>query len=252
MNMNWLDLAILALLAAGLVRGLATGLAGALLRLGGMVLGWVVAYLYTTPAIQWLEERYRVVTTVEGWLGGISPFKEAIQAGSVPVMAGGETADPSGWSQLPLPEVLQQFLRQVSPGTTAPAFPQAWPGVMLRLLATWAVGVLVFIFLFFLVRLLTGLLASLLQGTLRAVPTLSLANRLAGAVFGLAEAGLVVTLVLGLLLMASSLENLHWFADGVEGSTLAPLFLSIFQSLLPVMDAALHSTVDALKEGLDG
>jgi len=98
-----------------------------------------------------------------------------------------------------------------------------------------------FIIIFILVNRLIGFLFILLDKFLRLlsiIPFLKTINRLAGAVFGFLEGGLVLSLLLYVLTHYAWLE--HWSGQFLDKSKLAPFLLGFTKVIAPLLPQLLE------------
>ena len=96
--------------------------------------------------------------------------------------------------------------------------------------------VLTFIILFTVINRLVGLIFAILDKTfniISIIPFLKTINRIAGAVLGFIEGGLVLGLILYVAAKYSFLES--WFGGMLTNSDIAPFLLKFVNILLPIL-----------------
>jgi uncharacterized membrane protein required for colicin V production len=226
--LNLLDCLIIACLAYGSLRGLRRGLARSLIGLAGLALGLILASTFARPLSEHLEARYSTVSRVAASIAAHLPLSSTVAMS--PAGEGGALADAV--ESLSLPDFLTSYfaagVERLGDLPSAATVGEA----LSTLVASSLVIMLCFVGIFFATQLAARVVAAVVSGAISVTP-LVFVDRLAGLVLGAVYSAVVLTLLLGGLSLLATMPAFAFVGSAFEGSTLAPVFVSVFQGLVP-------------------
>lgn len=219
MNLNGLDLAILAWVALGAWKGLRAGLFRSGARLAGFFLAVSLAARFSAPLGAILAERTEMDESLRAILArsGLVPREVALQ----PAEAGARAMQDL-LSKVHLPA--SWVAGQVEPASTLGDYLYSLiSGVLLNLLA--------FLIIMLAVSALTNALGGLLHGTVGRLPIVGTMDRAGGMLLGLAEHGVWAVVIVGGLAPLMQLLPTPALAAWLSGSVLAGPLAAGYQGL---------------------
>lgn len=223
--MNIVDLVFIIILAVAGLAGLRRGLIGAVLGLLGVLAALVAGYFYTAPVVTWLENNWQVVTHLARVVARTIRLPETVADLSLVGVTLEQLVEKI--ESLPISLAYRQAaVARISEGLDG-LRAETLGELVYRSAANFMVSALVFITLFALVRLLVNLLAGLLATGITTTP-LGMVNALLGGVFGLLQAGLILTLVTAILSPLLSSPALGAVSAEFTASRLAHYFLDLY------------------------
>ncbi len=203
------DILVLILLAGGALFGFRRGFVRAFVGTFSIVISLVLALLLYPVVSGWLED-----SNLPGY---VSSYVAQMM---------GEQADPSAEADdaqatEPPEDVLglpSNIGESIAKGADA-AMDAVTNGIAASV-SELAVNLLAILVVFLIVRVGLAVVTALLDGLFQ-LPVLSLVNRLAGGVFGLASGLLITYVLLGLLTFVATTGHMAWAVDEVRSSTVA-------------------------------
>lgn len=223
---NWLDWGILVVLAVGLISGFLRGLVGMVAGLVAYLIGLVLAGRYSGAVLAWLDARLQVVDRLAVFLAREVSLPGGI--GDLPVAAVPPEQLTRAIYALPLPaayhaallERLQQAVAAQSQATLAE--------VLFSLVAQGILAAVVFLLILAVVGGLLSWLARRLTDLADMVPLVGPINRWTGALAGLLEALLGLTLAVALVTPVLSMPFARPLALAVADSPLAGWLMNLY------------------------
>jgi len=197
---NWLDVVLLLIMLYGIYRGLRAGFIRMILGLAGYALGFWGAATWSPALVSYSENKFR-------WVSSFSMVTRKYI--SIPIEVATKPLKDLDASQLvqtvlslPLPQELKEFMaRHISNlGMSMGASGASTVGEYLyRTLASLCLHAAAFVFIFFVVRGIAGLMSEVLTRTLAGGLAGSSINRFLGAGAGFLQTTIVLVAVFGLL-----------------------------------------------------
>lgn len=222
--MYYLDIVVGGLLVLGFFRGFSAGFWKCLVRLAGTIAGLVVAWLFTSPVVTYLENRYYVLTLLADWwkdvFTGVPGLNIVAQESTgAEFLSGLESISwleqISGFIQ----ENISQIQNMAGPGSS-------WGQVLAYGLAVLLVSGVVFLILLSLVRGSLWLFA----GTLNIVSSFSMSNRLLGGVLEFGVSVFWMSLIIGTLYPLLGLPVMSGIRDSVSASWLVSVLMGVYRT----------------------
>ncbi len=230
--MNAVDWFIILLLTVSALNGFMAGFVRVVFGLAGSLIALVVAALYCLRLRVWLDVQFGLTDAITGFLARYVNLPLGLSLMKIGEAGQGELAELADALHLPAPykeAVLDYVATAVLTSTEAGL---ATVGELLyQGLASAIANTVAFFLLFFIVRGLLHWVGAALHGLLAG--SMPGVNRLAGAVAGLLQGAVVVTLIAGLSAPLLSVGPLKPLAALVEASSLAPFFLRAFYTISP-------------------
>ena len=189
--MNWVDYAIIAVLAIGIISGMRKGLIMSISSIICLLASIMVAKTYYKAVTIFIVENTSLEEKITGFLSEKAFVRNMILA---------PTGDSAVFS------ISKNFTSDLN--------------AFITVLIINAISVLA---IFLAARLILGLAEGLLAGAVE-MPGLREVNRLGGAFVGLVKNVLIIMLIFTVITPASAIKPLAPLADGIEASTLAKYF----------------------------
>ncbi len=179
--MGLVDLIILGLLAANVIRGFQRGLILTISSMVSYIAGWWAAIVYNEKLAVFLLESEMFMNPLTGWLRGLLSNRQQ-EEGLSPLM---EESLEESWVSLPLPKVVRNWLPE--PEMTGEIVQQTEEWLLDRAafaLTQVVVYFIAFVLIFLVVKNIIHLIGKLLHGVFQ-LPVLSALNRSGGLLAGL-------------------------------------------------------------------
>lgn len=221
------------LIIATLVIALAVGWARGLVELLTGFLVFVVATLvsgrYTSEATAWLNRTWGA----QEWLAGVLQRRIALppEADRVPMSAIPWDKALEWLRDVPIPEAYKETLALRLAAWSEAAGSQTAAAYIIQQLAAGVLSAAVFIVLVSLVGWGLALLARLVSDQIKELPLIGTTNRLLGGTVAVLQAGIVITLIVGLLAPLLSVYGLQGMGNSIENAHLTPYFQTLFEWL---------------------
>lgn len=225
--MNYVDIAILAILIVGFIKGFLKGFWASVLALAGTVIGLIGAYFLTAPLVSYLQKTWGVVSNVAAWWNGVfvvlPNYAKPYDPNSVAEFFQG--IDSIEWLK-PISALIKDHFLEVEaiagPGAT-------WGEILPLLIAQILVASIAFFALIIILRLVWSLLARTFSG----IAAMSLANRLLGGILQLCLAAMWLSLVVGIVYPLVGLGILEPIKDMLSTSHFVPILIGIYRAMIP-------------------
>lgn len=224
---NYADIVIGAILALGFLKGFLAGFWSSVLGLAGTVVGFLGAYFFTGPAVNYLEKSARWVSHVAEWWKDVfvllPSYAKPYDANSVADFF--EGIDSTPWLR-PISGLLKDYFLEIEalagPGAT-------WGRMLALLLAQILVASVVFLILLSVFRIAWSFFAR----TLSFATSLSLTQRFLGGLLQLGLSVVWLSLLVGSLYPLIGLEALGPVRDVISSSQMVAVLLGVYKVLLP-------------------
>ncbi|MGI6163995.1 MAG: CvpA family protein [Bacillota bacterium] len=225
--MNYADIIIGCFLALGFIKGFLTGFWASVLGLAGTVVGFLGAYFFTGPVVNYLEHSAGWVSHISEWWKDVfillPSYAKPYDPNSVAEFFQGIDSTP--WLR-PISALLKDYFLEIEvlagPGAT-------WGRMLALLLAQIVVASVVFFVLLSLIRIAWSFFAR----TLSFATSLSFAQRFLGGLLQLGLSVVWLSLVVGSLYPLIGLESLGQVRDIVSSSQMVAVLLGVYKVLLP-------------------
>lgn len=215
-----LDYVILAVLAAGFFFGMMRGLVAGAMVFVSLAGAWLTAALLTPLAAAWLQERFQIGR----WAADLAA-RHVDMGGGIPALPGGSGEGAGSGLLHPVGEIIARFWPAAADAAVT--------GVVERAAGAITFGLLFFL-LFFLAHLLFRLAGRVFAKIIGSIPVVSLANKILGALFGLAIALTLVTAGAGVAAVLYLSFGWDFIGDFIVSSAYAKHLLTVFSALVPL------------------
>ncbi len=225
-GVNWADLVALMVLGWGAFRGFQQGFLRTFLLAAGYLGAAALAARYSFPVVERLDQKAGLVTSLRELLERYLPLPASLQVqGITPA----QFTDPTPWlNRLPLPPAFMEWV-----GRYAASAGHLLPGgitgarTVYHLLATWVLGSLAFLLMFWAGRVMVNLLVGVLGRAVRLTP-LGALDRGAGLLAGLLYSGAILAVAFGLLAPLAAVGGAGPITGSLQGSRAAAYFGQLF------------------------
>jgi len=238
MNFNFIDFAIIILLALGALNGFRNGFIGSLVGFVGSIAALLLSIKFYRPFAVLLNEKFGILSVVHGFLSKNLPLP--LEVSSAPISQSGIDVLAMNISKMALPEFIKiQVIEQAqSLSLTAGQLGLTTVGEMLTfIVATTLLNGLALLLLWFIVDKILSLVAKILSRSLDNT-FLGGINRFAGLLVGAALNALGLMVVIGILTLFLEVTSqaqtsiLVAIAKTVNQSVLVPYFKQGYEVIL--------------------
>ncbi|MCG0238435.1 MAG: CvpA family protein [Firmicutes bacterium] len=230
---NWLDWLIAGLLVLGGVQGFRRGLVGMVAGLAGYMAGLFVAGRYAGAVLQWADGRFGLVDRVADLLHRRIRLPGGMDG--MPLAAVPPDLLRTAVEALPLPTVYHRSLlarlQEMAAAQTQVTLGEA----VVALLAQGILKAMAFAVVLSVVTWAVAWGVQRISDLADRLPVVGTANRGLGALVGLLEVLLVLTLAAALLTPILSLPVFRSLTQGIAGSRLVPWLLELYGWLAAVI-----------------
>ena len=215
--MNWIDYTIIVMLGLFAIWGVSKGLVKMAFSIGGYILGFIGARIFSPPVIKFLNESTKIAENIKNWfverlekIAGVSSANESFASMEL------KNAYDNPEFQAAMSD--NSLLKDIFFGGSQSDSMRESTVQVAEFLANMIVYAVVFLLLFVIIKVIISLVGIALDKGLKNIKVVSALNRFGGLTLGIIGAALILTVIISLLLPLAATSNTGFISTGLNNS----------------------------------